>query len=143
MKLIEIKSAVDAQGQLTIPMRLLQDMGLKSGDEVRLTYAGNSNGMDNTFRQFVITADGIADAIINGMEADGDTDLALPHDLLEAARIPMNSDLEVVCATGAIVILPSDILDSLPDDLRELFEDLGICPDTVREVLRNGGVHHE
>ena len=40
---------------------------------------------------------------------------------------------------GAIVILSADILDRLPDDLRALFADLGIDPDTVREVMKEGG----
>ena len=52
----------------------------------------------------------------------------------------MDSDLEIVCARGTVVILQADLLDSLPDELRELFDDLGIHPDTVREVMRSGGV---
>ena len=43
------------------------------------------------------------------------------------------SDLEIVCAKGAVVIMEADLLDSLPDELRQLFDDLGINPETVRK----------
>ena len=46
-------------------------------------------------------------------------------------------------AAGAVVIMEADLLDSLPDELRQLFDDLGINPETVREVMRNGGVYDE
>lgn len=55
----------------------------------------------------------------------------------------MDSDLEIVCAKGAVVIMEADLLDSLPDELRQLFDDLGINPETVRAVMRNGGVYDE
>ena len=58
---------------------------------------------------------------------------------LAAADIPLDSDLEIICGSGAVVILEADLLDDLPDDLRELFDELGIHPEVVREVMRNGG----
>lgn len=136
MKMIEIQSIVDRQGQLTVPAQLLRDMGLVSGDSVKLAYiSGSADSIRNTFKEFVLTLDGIA-----ALEDDEDAELTLPHELLEAAEIPVDSNLEIVCAKGAVVILQADLLNSLPDELRELFADLGIHPDTVREVMRNGGV---
>ncbi|OPY55754.1 MAG: hypothetical protein A4E55_02488 [Pelotomaculum sp. PtaU1.Bin035] len=135
MKMIEMQSVVDGQGQLTIPAQLLKDMGLVSGDPVKLAYiSGTNESIRNTFKEFVLTTDGVA-----ALQDDGDAELTLPHELLAAAEIPVDSDLEIVCAKGAVVILEADLLDSLPDELRELFNDLGIHPDTVREVMRNGG----
>ena len=138
MKLIELQGSVDQNGELAIPRTLLRDMGLRPGDSVRLTYASGSGAMDNTHRQFVVTPDGIAAKLLNPQEVC-ECGLTLPHELLEASDFPRDCDLEVVCAPGAIVILPADILDRLPDDLRALFEDLGIDPDTVREVMKEGG----
>jgi hypothetical protein len=43
------------------------------------------------------------------------------HELLEAAEIPEDSDLEVVCARRHRHPAEADILDNLPDELRELF----------------------
>lgn len=138
MKLIELQGSVDQNGELDIPRTLLIDMGLRPGDSVRLTYTSGSGTMDNTHRQFVVTPDGIAAELLNPREVCG-CGLTLPHELLEAADFPSDCDLEVVCTTGAIIILPTDILDRLPDDLRGLFTDLGIDPDTVWEVIREGG----
>jgi len=121
---------------LIVPAQLLRDMGLVPGDTVKLAYiSGSDDSSRNTFKEFVLTPDGIA-----ALQDDEDAELALPHELLEAAGIPVDSDLEIVCAKGAVIILEADLLDSLPDDLRELFVDLGIHPDTVREVMRSGGV---
>jgi bifunctional DNA-binding transcriptional regulator/antitoxin component of YhaV-PrlF toxin-antitoxin module len=139
MKMIEIQSAVDQQGQLTIPAQLLRDMEIVSGDMVKLAYISDSTGtLSNTFKKFILTPNGIA-----ALEDDEEDELTLPHELLEAAQIPLGSDLEVVCAKGAVVIMEADLLDSLPDELRELFDDLGVNPDTVREVMRNRGFAHE
>jgi antitoxin component of MazEF toxin-antitoxin module len=139
MKLIELQGSVDQNGELAIPRTLLVDMGLRPGDSVRLTYASGSGAMDNTHRQFVVTPDGIAAAMLKPREDSCGCGLTLPHELLEASDFPRDCDLEVVCAPGAIVILSADILDRLPDDLRALFADLGIDPDTVREVMKEGG----
>lgn len=40
---------------------------------------------------------------------------------------------------GAIVVLESDVLDNLPDELHDLFSELGVDPETVREVMRKDG----
>lgn len=136
MKMIEIQGVADNQGQLAIPAQLLREMGIASGDTVKLACISNPRGsICNTFKEFVLTADGIA-----ALKDEGDAEITLPHKLLEAADIPVDSDLEIICARGAVVILEADLLDILPDDLRELFNDLGIRPDTVREVMRSGGV---
>jgi len=72
-------------------------------------------------------------------DAEEADDFALPHDLLRAAGIPIDGDLDVTCVPGAIIIRESDILDRLPDGLREIFRSFGIHPDTVREVMKKEG----
>lgn len=139
MKIIEIQRAVDQQGQLTIPEQLLQDLGLVSGDMVKLAYISDANGsVSDSLKELVLTSNSI-DTLADGEEDE----LTLPHELLEAAQISRASDLEVICARGVVVIMEADLLDSLPDELRELFDDLGISPDTVRAVMRNGGFANE
>jgi len=138
MKLIEMTTLTDKKGFLIIPPQLIAKMGVKPNEEIRLTFVSDSGEMDNTHVQFVISPKGIAAQLLEPGEDDGDS-LTLPHDLMEAAQIPIDSDLEVLCTAGAIVILASDILDELPDELAELFSNLGISPDTVREVMRSGG----
>lgn len=136
MKMIEFQSTVDEKGRLAVPQQLLGKMGLASGDRVKLTCVILPAGSKHSaFKEFVLTANGIA-----ALEDVNDAELTLPHALLEAADIPVDSDLEIICGSGAVVILEADLLDALPDDMRELFDELGIHPEVVREVMRNGGV---
>ena len=141
MKLIEMRTSVDKQGRIILPGEPLDAAGLKPGDEVRVTLAVGQEETENLCPQLVVTPQGVGVAVqLSGwQEDDEEGDLTLPNDLLEAAEIPEGSDLEIVCTAGAIVIMESDILDSLPDELRELFDELGINPGIVREVMRNGG----
>jgi len=141
MKLIEMRTTVDRQGRIILPGDLLGNAGIKPGDEVRVTLAAGQEETESPCPQLVVTPQDVGVAVRQSArrEADEEGDLTLPNDLLEAAEIPVGSDLEIVCTVGAIVIMESDILDSLPDELRELFDKLGINPGTVREVMRKEG----
>lgn len=139
MKMIEIETRVNEIGEVTIPAELMCKMDFTSGDVVKLSFVSDSKvGMENTFKEFVVTPDGIANIL-----EDNQTELTLPLEILEKAEIPYNSDLEVICVKGAVVFTEADLTDNLPRELCELFEDLGISKDTVSEVLRNGGLAHE
>ena len=135
MKIIEFQSTVDEKGRLIVPPQLLHETELAVGDKVQLTCAiGCAGSRCSAFKGFVLT--------VCGAENCGDDEgpeLTLPHELLEAAEIPADSDLEIICGSGAVVILEADLLEDLPDDLRELFDELGIRPEVVREVMRKGG----
>ena len=141
MKLIEMRTSVGKQGRIILPGDLLGNAGIKPGDEVRVTLGAGQEETENPCPQLIVTPQDVEVAVrLSGWRKDGEEgDLTLPNDLLEAAEIPVGSDLEVVCTAGAIVIMESDILDSLPDELRELFDKLGINPGTVREVMRKEG----
>jgi len=141
MKLIEMRTFVDKQGSIILPGEPLGAAGLKPGDELCVTLAVGQEETKNLCPQLVITPQGVGIAVqLTGWrEDDEEGDLTLPNDLLEAAEIPADSDLEIVCTAGAIVIMESDVLDNLPDELRELFGELGIDPGTVREVMRKDG----
>jgi len=135
MKIIEFQSTVDEKGRLTVPPQFLREMELAAGDTVKLTCAIGCAGLKcGAFKEFVLTVCGAGTC-----GNDEGSELTLPHELLEAADIPVDSDLEIICGSGAVVILEADLLDALPDDLRELFDELGIHPEVVREVMRNGG----
>lgn len=129
MKLVQIESNIDSNGQLVVPALLLRGMGLGPGDTVRLAYTAADSASDsNTYKKFMLMPG----------KSYADFDLTVPHELLEEAEIPEDADLEVICAKGAVIITEGDILDSLPDDLRLLFEDLDIDPETVRDVMKSG-----
>ncbi len=134
MKRIEIESILDKEGKLAIPAQLLDELGLVLGDTVKLAYIRKSpNHFINN--EFLIAPSGIAEY--------EESEILLPHELLEAASISFDSDIEIVCTEGAIVIMEADLLDIIPDELCQLFGELGISPETVRSVIKSGGVWNE
>lgn len=135
MNIIELKSRVDDLGQLIIPAPLLSDMGLRVGATVTLTYASSSGELDNTYCQFVLSPAGIR--LVPGGQ-QGEAELTLPMELLAAAEIPPGSSLDVLGARGVIVLMASDVLHSLPDELMDLFAELGIDVEIVRQVMQEG-----
>ena len=140
MKLIEMCTSVDKQGCIVLPKEPLGNTGLKPGDEVCVTLITGQEENENGNTLLVISPRSVGAAVeLSGWQNDGKGELTLPNDLLEAAEISESSDLEIVCTAGAIVILESDILDNLPDELHDLFSELGIDPETVREVMRKDG----
>ena len=110
MKLVELHTCVGKDGRIVVTEDIVKAAKFRPGDEVCVS--------------------------LKDRPCD---DLNVPVELLEAAGIPEGSDLDVICIDGAVVIMEADILDNLPEDLRELFDDLGINPDTVREVMRKEG----
>lgn len=112
MKLVELHTRVGKDGRIVVPEDIVKAAKFRPDDEVCVS--------------------------LEDRPCDED-DLHVPVELLEAASIPEDSDLDVICIDGAVIIMEEDILNNLPEDLRELFDDLGISPDTVREVMRKEG----
>lgn len=149
MKIIKMKSDVDKNGQIVLSAEAIGNAGLKPGDEVCITMMVQEE-VNHHCPLVLITSEGVEIAVpLCELQKDDEKlypeyelpeeELHIPHELLESADIPLDSDLDVICAEGAIVITASDILDRLPDELRGLFEDLGIDPSTVRDVMRKEG----
>ncbi|HYE10265.1 MAG TPA: hypothetical protein VEF53_08800 [Patescibacteria group bacterium] len=110
MKLFEIRAIVDEHGRITLPMELLVSVGLKCGDEVRVTLVVSLEETESLYPQLVITHHGVEVALTlaGWQEDEEENDLTLPNTLLEAAEIPEGSDLEIICAPGIIVIKEAD-----------------------------------
>lgn len=141
MKLFEMRATVDDHGRIALPVEQIDAAGLTPGDEVQVTLAVNHEESENSCPQLVVTPDVLesAEQTCDCREDDVEISLTLPDLLLEAAEIPEESALEIICVPGAIIIKAADILDNLPDELHDLFDMLGIDPGTVREVMRKEG----
>lgn len=138
MKIIEMESIMDQQGKLIISPCIMDDMGLVPGDRVRLVCISKSpDDLRKIFSELLDAPEGIT-----GFDEAEEGEITLPNTLLEAANIPVDSDLDIICTEGAIIIMAADLLDMVPDELCDLFAELGISPDTVRSVIKNGGVMH-
>lgn len=144
MKIMKTKAVVDTHGLLILPAI---PAGLTPGDQVNVILASQG---EESAPLLLLTQTGIEVALPlcalteshapeEDEEADDEEGLNLPGELLEDAGISADSDLEIICGDGAIVILASDILNRLPEELTEFFQELGIHPDTVREVMRKEG----
>ncbi len=146
MKLLKVSANVDQEGRLILPMESAKLEGFLPGGEVSALLAVPE---DEEFPGLMLLAAPKDSALSfltqdRGGDEDGESaeeadDFALPHDLLRAAGIPIDGNLDVTCVPGTIIIRESDVLDRLPDGLREIFRSFGIHPDTVREVMKKEG----
>ena len=146
MKIMKTKAAVNPHGLLIIPMI---PAGLTFGEQVDVVLASRG---DEAALLLLLTQAGIEVAIPLCAQPEEDTldekdepededGLNLPGEVLEGAGISADNDLEIICGDGAIVILASDSLNRLPEELAGLFQELGIHPDTIREVMRKEGYY--
>jgi hypothetical protein len=146
MKLIEKRICVDKDGRLPVPMEFINAAAIQPGTEMTVTLAIPAKEPISS-PLMIVSPDGpvtftfAPDYDEDEEPGDGEMedDFALPHELLNAAGIPIDSDLDVACVPGAIIIKESDILNRLPDGLKTLFESFGIHPETVRDVMKKEG----
>jgi antitoxin component of MazEF toxin-antitoxin module len=62
--------------------------------------------------------------------------VTVPQEILEKAGLEGGIPLAAELEDGAIRITAADPLMFVPEELKELFEELGISEETVREVLK-------
>ena len=146
MKLLKVSANVDKEDRLILPMESVNLEGFQPGGEVSALLAVPENEVFPGLMLLAAPKDPALSFFTQDHGGDEDKegaeevdDFALPHDLLRAAGIPIDGDLDVTCVPGAIIIRESDVLDRLPDGLREIFRSFGIHPDTVREVMKKEG----
>ena len=146
MKIMKTKAVVDHHGLLIIPVI---PAGLTPGEQVDVVLAFRG---DEAAKLLLLTQAGIEvaiplcdlseeDTLVEMAGPEDEDGLNLPGEVLEGAGISADCDLEIICGNGAIVILASDILNRLPEELARLFQELGIHPDTIREVMRKEGYY--
>jgi bifunctional DNA-binding transcriptional regulator/antitoxin component of YhaV-PrlF toxin-antitoxin module len=147
MKLLETTATIDRKGRLRIPVEVPVQLELAPGDEIRVLISDDPDTLQALWQEFVSC---------HGTEDDQESDdedmegILLPVEMLAQAGFRAGDGLDAVCGDRKIVITASDespdrpnLLDSLPDDLRRLCNDLGFSPDTVRMVMQEGGYFRE
>lgn len=146
MKLMKTRASVDKEGRLILPAESVNTSGFQPGGEVSVTLTIPEDGelpcpvmvvTPESSVMFTFAPD--CEESEEPEEDEPEDDFSLPHELLQAAGIPVDSDLDVTCYPGAIVIKESDILNRLPDVFKALFHSYGIHPETVREVMKKEG----
>ncbi len=145
MKILKVSASVDKECRLILPMEPVNLEGFRPGDEVSAFLTVPEDGEFPGLMMLAAPKDSSLSFFTQDRgdedeeDAEETDDFALPHDLLRAAGIPIDGDLDVTCVPGTIIIRESDVLDRLPDSLGEIFRSFGIHPDTVREVMKKEG----
>jgi len=136
VQLVEMTGILNEKGCIEIPIVLLAQTGIRTGDEVNLVYiAAGEKDYRNESREFILKKAGE-----DPMEKlkSGEAELKLPPQLLADAHIPVDADLDIVCRDRKIVIMPAEDEESeeIPKELLDICEDLGIPREKVNIILR-------
>ena len=135
VQLVEMTGVLNEKGCIEIPIVLLAQTGIRTGEEVKLVYlAAGEKDYRNESREFMLKKTGE-----NPLEdlKSGEVELKLPPQLLADAHIPLDADLDIVCRDRKIMILPAGDAESekVPKELLDIFEELGIPREKVNIVL--------
>lgn len=134
MYISELVFTVDRRGSIKIPASVLEKMGLLAGDHIRVAYL-TQDGAVNTFREFLLLPDTAEET-----ETVEDDAIRIPVRLMEQANIPSESDLQIACLDGALVIFRDDVLrtgelQTVLDGLRAAEDLTSMMPGDVEQTL--------
>lgn len=131
VQLVEITGVLNEKGCIEIPIVLLAQTGIHTGEEVNLIYlAAGEKDYRNESREFMLKR--AEEDPLEELQS-GETELKLPPQLLADAHIPLDADLD-----RKIVILPTEDVESedVPKELLDICAELGIPKEKVNIVLR-------
>lgn len=124
MEILEIPCTVGKSGCLKIPADIIRQMGLDPGDHIRVAYLTDQS-QKNIFREFLLTADPLK-------QAEDSRRITVPEELMEQAGIPMNTDIQVICAPGAIIITQDPMLDI--EGMKKVLESMDIASEILEQL---------
>ena len=128
MKISEETYTVDSKGCLKIPSAHLQNMGMYPGEHIRVAYLADESEK-NIFNEFLLTNIDFAEENLEPVK------FMLPVDLMRAANIESNTDIQISCIDGAIIISKEEALDV--SALKELLSSLDIATDFLTRIAEN------
>lgn len=137
MKLVELAVTMNEDGTVAIPIETMEQMKIHLGDTLNLIYmAENEDNLANETKEFLLAKEGKYFA----GEIDKEVTIQVPMELLQDAGIPLDSDLEIVCADKKIVIFPLEESEMIvPKELHGIFEEMGISLDKAKIIMRTEG----
>ena len=141
LKLVELELYINEKGLIELPVQVLEQMNIHTGEVIRLVYmAEGEENLVNSSKEFLLTRQ--SEDVLEKIKEEETVEFQIPAELLADAGIPMEADLEIVCMDKKIVILPADEVSAeevVPPELLEIFEELGISKDKVRVILKTEG----
>ncbi len=126
MSFNELEIKVNKQGEIVIGKEITEKINLKVDDKVYISYATEEEVENFKVVDFMITKGSLKNENIN---------FKIPKEILTDANIDLNSNLEVICKDKKILIVPSNYIDSIPEDIVKLCEDIGISKEKVGVIL--------
>jgi antitoxin component of MazEF toxin-antitoxin module len=115
---------INKNGELKVPATLLSKMGLSAGDHIRIAYL-TEDGMGNTFKEFLLYSEG-SDNYGEGQE------IIIPSSLLEQANISSDSDIQIACLDGVLIIGTESKLNL--SELAAVLEGVSIAVDVTENL---------
>ena len=130
---IFVNGRMAEDGSLVQPPGALEEFGVKSGDLVHLSCWKMGLPGENDFLKREREEEHQAE----------EAELVIPHDLLEAAHIPLDAGLVVQMVPGAILIGDEDPMEVVRGPLLEILSLFGISEEEVNQAIEEGGYYDE
>jgi hypothetical protein len=108
---------------------MLQDMGVGPGDRVRIAYLAKANS-ENLFQEFFVLPEGLED----DTPEDHAQMITLSNELLNAAKIPINANIQIVCFEGVIILYKIPVMQM--EGLEAALKSLGIASETLKQLVQ-------
>lgn len=126
IRLVEMEGKMNENGCIEVPIAVLEQTGIRSGETVKLIYMAEKESLKNEAKEFLLVREG-QDAA-EELAKEEEIAFQIPQELLKDAGIPMDADLDIVCQEQKIIILPAETAADveLPEELLALCNDLGI-----------------
>lgn len=132
---IFVNGRMAEDGSLVLPPGALEEIGVKSGDLVHLSCWKMGLPGENDFLKREMEEEHQAE--------EEEVELVIPHDLLEAAQIPLDAGLVVQMVPGAILIGDEDPMEVVRGPLLEILSLFGISEEEVNQAIEEGGYYDE
>ena len=134
LQLVEMEGRVTENGCIEIPMTVLDQTGICTGDAIKLIYMAEEE-VKSAAKEFLLVRND--QNVVEELAREQRVSLQIPEELLQDAGISMDADLDIVCQNGRIVISSSELLKKMeiPEEVMEICNELGISEDKVKIIL--------
>ena len=135
LQLVEMEGRVTENGCIEIPMTVLDQTGICTGDAIKLIYMAEEEEVKSAAKEFLLVRND--QDVVEELAREQRVSLQIPEELLQDAGISMDADLDIVCQNGRIVIFSSELLKEMeiPEEVMEICNELGISEDKVKIIL--------
>ena len=135
LQLVEMEGRVTENGCIEIPMTVLDQTGICTGDAITLIYMAEEEEVKSAAKEFLLVKND--QDVVEELAREQRVSLQIPEELLQDAGISRDADLDIVCQNGRIVIFSSELLKEteIPEEVMEICNELGISEDKVKIIL--------